>query len=216
MKGSSPSQSGMATPIPESLRLFDKMVPTEVRDRLGGQLDELVRQDAALLMVDPAADVPDPVDRENGQMIAIDVDADREAAVGIDLEFDRGLPAQATPTPRLQDQALIKQPIDDACDPRLRQARLPRKVRAGDRGVAMDLAQNERAIVLARLLRIRAGQVDRGPRRGKNALHQPFTAPAVIALRIKRWRSRKTTIAGRTEMRQAAASSCVEVELSKP
>ena len=51
------------------------MVPAEVRDRLGGQLDELVRQDATLLMMDPAADVPDPVDRENGQMITIDVDA---------------------------------------------------------------------------------------------------------------------------------------------
>src|ERR1700678_1307784 len=149
-------------------------------------------------------------------MIAINVDADREAAVGIDLEFDRGLSAQATPTPCLQDQALVKQPIDDARDSRLRQARLTREVSARDRSVAMNLAQNERAIVLTRLFRVRTGQVDHGPRRRRNALHQPFTAPAVIALRINRWRSRKTTIAGRTEMRQAAASSCVEVELSRP
>ncbi len=43
-----------------------------------------------------------------------------------------------------------------------------------------------------------------------------LTAPLVVAPRIIRCSSRKTTIAGTTEIRQAAASTCVEVELIVP
>ena len=43
-----------------------------------------------------------------------------------------------------------------------------------------------------------------------------MTAPAVMALRIMRCSARKTTIAGTTEIRHAAASTCVEVAVIVP
>ena len=63
----------------------------------------------------------------------------------------------------------------------------PGEVRARDRRVAMDRAQNERPVVLAGLLGVGAGEVDRlADKRNWIALRHPFTAPAVIALRINR------------------------------
>src|SRR6185369_2712476 len=93
----------------------------------------------------------------------------------------------------------------------------------------MDTAQHNGSVVLARILNIGPRQV--GGQSGAGYLvHEsgslishgnanrpyPFTAPLVMAPRISRWSDRNATIAGTTEIRQAAASSWMDESVCMP
>src|SRR6185437_13559439 len=156
------------------------------------------------------------IDGKNRQVVAIDVDADRKAPFRVDLELDRRLSAQAVPAPGFEDQSLVEQPVDDPRDTRLGQPGLPRDFGSRDRGIAADRLQHQSPIVLARLPGIRTGEIRRNLGRRSLASDHPLTAPAVIAPRIIRCSARNTMIAGTTEIRHAAASTCVELELIVP
>ncbi|GES51534.1 hypothetical protein RsS93_41480 [Rhizobium dioscoreae] len=112
-------------------------------------------------MVDAGAHVADGIDGKDRQMVAIDVDADREEGVGVDLKLDRRLSPQTMAPPGFYDQAFVEQAIDDAGDRRLGEAGLPGDFGARNRRLPMDATQNDASIVLARILDIGSRQVGR-------------------------------------------------------
>jgi hypothetical protein len=95
-------------------------------------------------------------------VVAVDVDADRQAAVGIDRQVHGRLAARALHPARFQDQAVVQQALGDVGDGRRRQARDLGQGHAGDRAVDPDGLQDDPLIVVADPLEIGARQAGAG------------------------------------------------------
>src|SRR5262245_58703014 len=98
------------------MRVVDQAASLEMRYRIGRQLHEFGRAHVAFLVMDACAHVTDGIDSKDRQMIPIDVYADREEGVGIDLELNCRLAPQPMPAASLNDQSLVKQAINDPGD----------------------------------------------------------------------------------------------------
>ena len=124
--------------------------PAKRRQGFPHQIDELIRKNEAFFVMDSSAQGACRVDHHDGQMIAIDIGTNREEPIGIELKLDCRLAPQSVAPPSLHDQSLVQQTIDDPGDRLLREARLAGKLRARNRSVPMDRAQNDLTVLRCR------------------------------------------------------------------
>jgi hypothetical protein len=110
----------------------------------------------------PGPDRAQQVQHDHGDVVAVDIDADRQAAVGIDRQVHGRLAARALHPPGLQDQALVQQALGDVGHRRRRQAGDLGQGHAGDRAVDPDGLQDDPLIVVANPLKIGARQAGAG------------------------------------------------------
>jgi hypothetical protein len=89
------------------------------------------------------------IEQHERNVVAIDVEADGEAAVGIDHELGRRLPARAQHAAGREYQAILQQPAGDIGDRCRRQARLLRQRRPGYGTVHSNRMQGHALIVIA-------------------------------------------------------------------
>src|SRR3546814_6019750 len=91
-------------------------------------------------------------------MIAIDIEPDREGAIGIDDDPHRGLAALALQAASRLDEAEIDQPLRDVHDRRRREPGDAREVAARRLFGQADRLEHDSLFIVARALQIRARQ----------------------------------------------------------
>ncbi len=120
--------------------------------------DDLLRHGEVDLAADARPHIAEKVQRHDGDMVAVDIEADRKGAVGIDHQLGGRLAAPAQLPSGLQDHAVVEQALGDVGDGRRRQAGQVGDFGAGDRRAGRAHGLQGHALVVV------AGAFQIGPR----------------------------------------------------
>jgi hypothetical protein len=152
----------------DDLAHLDIRAPQHVADRLAIKRADLIGQREIHLLGHARQSLAGEIDQHDGDMVAVDVDADRIAGVALHDQLRRRLAAPAATLPGLLDQAVLQQAFGDVGDGGAGQPGDMRKIEAGERPQHADGMQRDALVVIGRALQIGAGQAWlrlRGPAR---------------------------------------------------
>ncbi len=96
------------------------------------------------------------IDEDDGDVIAVDVDADRVAGIGADLELGRRLSPAAPTLARFGDEPCLHEAFGDVRDRGRRQTREPGQLDTGHLPPDADRMERDPLVVIGRALEVRA------------------------------------------------------------